>query len=131
MSIILIAEDEQAIGRFLERNLQRLGHEVVLAANGADAVRLAQEWLPDLVLLDVEMRFRTGFEVLADLRAEARTSHIPVIFCTALSAEGYEVQGLAAGADDYVTKPYSLPILVARINAVLRRAAIVRELAAH
>jgi DNA-binding response OmpR family regulator len=131
MSTILIADDEQAIARFLALHLRRLKHEVILAADGAQALMLTMEHLPDLIVLDVDMPFRNGFDVLADLKADPRTQHIPVIFCTALSAEGYEVQGLAQGADDYISKPFSLPILVARIDAVLRRAAIVRELAAH
>jgi two-component system alkaline phosphatase synthesis response regulator PhoP len=116
---ILIVDDEPAILRGLEDNFRFEGYETLTATNGPDALRLAGREAPDLVILDIMMPRMSGWEVCRELRA--RGIDVPVIMLTARGAEADRVQGLELGADDYVTKPFSLRELLARVRAVLRR----------
>jgi two-component system phosphate regulon response regulator PhoB len=120
---ILIVEDEPAIRELLALNLRHAGFEPVHAPDAAAARREIDAALPDLVLLDWMLPDMTGVEVVRKLRADTRTRHLPVIMLTARSAESDKLGGFAAGADDYVTKPFSPRELVARVRALLRRRA--------
>jgi len=116
---ILIADDEPEIVRGLEDNLRFEGYQTVSATNGQDAIALALSDAPDLVLLDIMMPRMSGWDVCRELRR--RGVDVPVIMLTARGAEVDRVLGLELGADDYVTKPFSLRELLARVRAVLRR----------
>ncbi|GAB1254485.1 response regulator [Desulfovibrio falkowii] len=118
---ILIVEDEADIRELLRFNLEREGFSVLEAADGNEALRLARQHLPDLMLLDVMMPGPDGFEVCRLLGAQAETAHIPVLMLTARGEEVDRVVGLSLGADDYVVKPFSVRELMLRIRAVLRR----------
>jgi two-component system phosphate regulon response regulator PhoB len=120
---ILIVEDEPAIRELLALNLRHAGFEPVLAADGAAARREIDATLPDLVVLDWMLPDQPGVEIARRLRADARTRHLPLIMLTARSAESDKLGGFEAGADDYVTKPFSPRELVARVRALLRRRA--------
>ena len=119
MSRILVVEDDRAILRGLVLNLERESHEVVTATDGAAAYDLIRNDEPDLVLLDVMLPGMSGYELCRRLRVEGST--VPVLMLTARGEELDRVQGLDLGADDYVTKPFSLPELLARVRALLRR----------
>jgi DNA-binding response OmpR family regulator len=116
---ILVVEDEIGIAMALEDDLKQEGYEVEMSGNGEDASRLARERAFDLVLLDVMLPGKDGFEVCRDLRRAGL--RIPIILLTAKTQEAEKVMGLELGADDYVTKPYSPRELRARIKAALRR----------
>lgn len=119
MTKILIVEDDAGLRQGLEINLRLEGYDTVTAADGDEAIRLFHDENPELMLLDLMLPKKSGFEVLDHVRRNAR---IPVILLTARGAETDKVRGLRAGADDYVTKPFGLQELFARIDAVLRRA---------
>lgn len=121
---ILVAEDDQRMQRLIRRNLELAGFEVILAADGHTALRMAEVEQPDLVLLDIMMPGMDGFTVCSRLR---ETSVVPIIMLTARDADADIVRGLAEGADDYVTKPFSVDELIARVKAVLRRSAMAVE----
>jgi diguanylate cyclase (GGDEF)-like protein len=123
---ILIVDNEADIRRFVEVNLRLEGFEVMVAEDGAKGLQKAFESTPSLVLLDVMMPGIDGIEVCRRLRADPRTSHIPVILLTAKSMTVDKVVGLAAGADDYVLKPFDPMELVARVRTVMRRASDLR-----
>ncbi len=116
---LLVVDDEPNIRELLSASLRFAGFEVVTAADGWQALDLAREVAPDLVVLDVLMPGKDGFEVARELRAGG--NRVPVVFLTAKDATEDRVQGLTLGGDDYVTKPFSLEEVVARIRAVLRR----------
>jgi two-component system, OmpR family, phosphate regulon response regulator PhoB len=118
---ILIIEDERALADVLALNLQREGFEVLVAYDGQDGLRQAQLRLPELIVLDLMLPVKTGEEVCRELRAGTRTRDIPIVMVTAKAEEADELIGLALGADDYVTKPYSMKVLVQRIKKELRR----------
>jgi two-component system OmpR family response regulator len=118
---LLVVEDEPNILELLGASLRFAGFEVATAANGHDAFAAAQAQRPDLVVLDVMLPGMDGFEVVRRLRAA--DLHCPVLFLTARDATEDKITGLTLGGDDYVTKPFSLEEVIARIRAVLRRAA--------
>jgi two-component system, OmpR family, phosphate regulon response regulator PhoB len=119
---ILIIEDEPDLVELLEYNLRKNEYEVSSALNGADAFNImAKGSLPDLVLLDLMLPDTTGTEICLKIRAEQRTRNLPVIMLTAKSEEIDRIVGFEVGADDYVTKPFSVRELLLRIRAVLRR----------
>lgn len=118
MAVILVVEDEEPIADILKFSLQREGYEVLLAADGAEAVQMARRHAPDLVLLDVMLPEKDGFEVCREIRS---FSTVPIIMLTARDSEVDKVLGLELGADDYVTKPFSTRELFARVRANLRR----------
>ncbi len=118
--VVLVVDDEQAIIDLLEYNLNRDGYRVIAARDGLEALRLARRERPDLVILDLMLPGLDGLEVCRSLRRESDT---PVIMLTARVEEVDRVVGLELGADDYVTKPFSVRELMARVKAVLRRTA--------
>jgi two-component system, OmpR family, alkaline phosphatase synthesis response regulator PhoP len=118
---ILVVDDEQDLLDLIEYNLKKEGFNVLKAENGVEALKVAKENLPDLVLLDIMMPKMDGLEVCDKMRSDANLKHIPIIFLTARGDEKTEVDGLDTGADDYVTKPISTTKLISRIKAVLRR----------
>jgi len=120
---ILIVEDEAAIQELIAVNLEAAGHHALRAAYSAQALAIIRQTLPDLVLLDWMLPGQSGLTVARHLRDDARTRSIPIIMLTAKSAEQDKILGLEAGADDYVTKPFSPRELLARIKAVMRRRA--------
>ena len=117
---ILVVDDEKTVTEVVERYLQHEGFDVALAADGREALRIAQDWAPDLIVLDLMLPVMDGLEVCRRLRREAYT---PIIMLTARGDETDRVVGLELGADDYVVKPFSPRELVARIKSVLRRTA--------
>jgi two-component system, OmpR family, phosphate regulon response regulator PhoB len=123
MSQILVVEDEAAIAELISLNLRHAGYEVTLAANAEQAQAAVDGVLPDLVLLDWMLPGQSGLSLARRWRADARTRELPVIMLTARADETDKVSGLDAGADDYLTKPFSTHELMARIRAVLRRKA--------
>jgi two-component system, OmpR family, phosphate regulon response regulator PhoB len=124
MPLILVVEDEQDLANTLQYNLQREGFQTRVALNGQQALELAQlSPLPDLVVLDLMLPDFPGTEVCRRLRADERTRAIPVLMVTAKSEEIDRVVGFEVGADDYVTKPYSVRELLLRVRAILRRVA--------
>lgn len=116
---ILIVDDEPAVSDLLAYNLRKAHYEVLTADDGLEAVRLARSARPDLVLLDLMLPGLDGLDVCRELR---KTGELPIIMITALGEETDRVVGLELGADDYVTKPFSVRELMARIKTVLRRA---------
>ncbi len=116
---ILIAEDEANIFQLVEFRLQRLGHEIFWAQDGEQALKLAGEHAPDVIMLDVMMPVLDGFQVLKRLKADPATRAIPVIMLTARGQESDIVSGIEGGANGYVVKPFSFPELIARVNAAL------------
>ena len=120
---ILVVEDEPSIQELIAATLQHSGHTVLRADSAEEAVNLVNETLPDVVLLDWMLPGMSGIQFARRLRASERTRDLPIIMLTARSEEHDKVAGLDAGADDYLTKPFSPRELLARIKAVLRRRA--------
>jgi two-component system, OmpR family, phosphate regulon response regulator PhoB len=118
---ILVIEDERSLAEVLSCNLEREGFEVIVAFDGQEGLRQAQLKLPDLVVLDLMLPNKPGLEVCRELRQGARTREIPIIMVTAKTEESDVLVGFATGADDYVTKPYSIKILIQRIKKELRQ----------
>jgi len=114
---ILIVEDEEILQETLSFNFKREGYEVETAGNGVDGLRLARDWQPDLVILDVMLPLLDGFEVCKALRAE---TDIPILLLTARVEEIDRVVGFEIGADDYITKPFSMRELIARVKTRLK-----------
>lgn len=119
MTKVLVVDDEASLVTLLAYNLQKNDFAVVTADNGDDALRMAIEERPDLVLLDVMLPGKSGIEVLKELRRQ--DNHVPVILVTALDDEVDKILGLEIGADDYITKPFSPREVIARMRAVSRR----------
>ncbi len=118
MTKIMIVEDEAGLRQGLDINLRHENYETITAADGEEAIRLFHAEQPDLVLLDLMLPKKSGFEVLDHIR---KISKVPVILLTARGQETDKVRGLRSGADDYVTKPFGVQELFARIDAVMRR----------
>lgn len=121
MSTVLVVDDDSDIARFIEINLRLEGFDVLLAADGEEALEVITRAVPDLLLLDVMMPKIDGVELCRRLRADPRTAHVPVIMLTAKSLPVDKVVGLTAGADDYIIKPFDTLELVARVQSTLRR----------
>jgi two-component system, OmpR family, phosphate regulon response regulator PhoB len=121
MARILVIEDEADIRQVLDYNLKSAGHEVLEAARGSDGLRLVREREPDLVLLDLMLPDMPGTEVCRAIKDNPSTRTLPVVMLTARGEEIDRVVGFEIGADDYITKPFSVRELVLRIRAVLRR----------
>jgi two-component system, OmpR family, phosphate regulon response regulator PhoB len=118
---ILVIEDERPLVEVLTYNLEREGFEVLVARDGQDGLRQAQLRLPDLIVLDLMLPVKAGLEVCRELRGGTRTRDIPIVMVTAKAEESDQLIGFATGADDYVTKPYSVKVLIQRIKKELRR----------
>ena len=119
---VLIIEDEEAIVEILKFNLQHEGYDTLEALDGETGLHLAQEKDPDLILLDVMLPKMNGFDVCRTLRQQGRT--VPILMLTAREEEADKVMGLETGADDYITKPFSMRELLARVRANIRRRAL-------
>ena len=118
---ILVVEDEEDILALLHFNLIKAGYQVECASCGEEGLKKVSQQQPEIILLDLMLPGIDGLEICRRLRADAATQDIPVIMLTARGEEGDVVRGLEFGADDYVTKPFSIKVLLARIEAVLRR----------
>jgi two-component system phosphate regulon response regulator PhoB len=121
MHRILIIEDERDIADLIGFNLQRAGFEVIKSHDGLEGTEMALRERPDLILLDLMLPGRDGYAVFRELRRDARTANTPVIMLTARAQTEDRIQGLEAGADDYLTKPFSPKELMLRVQAVLKR----------
>src|SRR3954447_16131140 len=119
---ILVVEDEEALTTLLRYNLDAEGYDVETVGRGDDADLRLREGAPDLLVLDWMLPGLSGIELCRRLRARKETAQLPILMLTARGEEDERVRGLATGADDYVVKPFSVSELIARINALLRRA---------
>ncbi len=119
---VLIVEDEEPLTLLLRYNLEAEGYEVDAVARGDEAETRLRERMPDLVLLDWMLPGLSGIELCRRIRARTDTERLPVIMLTARGEEGDRIRGLSTGADDYIVKPFSVPELLARVRALLRRA---------
>jgi len=118
---ILVVDDEAQITRVLKTSLSSQGYGIRIAADGEEALQVIQEWSPDLIITDLRMPNMNGLELCREVRKESR---VPIIVLSVKGEEIIKVQALDAGADDYVTKPFSMNELTARIRAALRRASV-------
>src|ERR1700724_3963639 len=118
---ILVAEDEGALVTLLRDTLEREGYRVLEARDGEEAMLVANEENPDLVLLDWMLPQLSGIEVCRRLRGRQETRNVPIVMLTARGEETDRIRGLDTGADDYITKPFSMTELLARLRAVMRR----------
>lgn len=118
---VLVVEDEDALAQLLKYNLEKEGYSVSVAMDGEEALIVAEETPPDLVLLDWMLPKAAGVEVCRRLRARQDTRNTPIVMLTARGEETDRVRGLDTGADDYITKPFSMTELLARLRAVMRR----------
>jgi two-component system alkaline phosphatase synthesis response regulator PhoP len=118
---ILIADDEPDILEIVSYNLQSEGYEVITAKNGDEALEEAKKHQPEMIILDVMMPRKNGFDVCNILRLQPEYKDTIILFLTALNDEGTEIKGLETGGDDYITKPISPKILLSRVNALFRR----------
>src|SRR3984957_11175715 len=118
---VLIIEDERDLTNVLIYNLQREGYDTIVAHDGQEGLRKAQTLLPDLILLDIMLPGLSGTDICRELRAGERTRDIPIIILSAKAEETDQVVGFSLGADDYVTKPFSIKVLQQRIKALQRR----------
>jgi len=130
---VLVIEDEEALQGLLDYNLQKEGFEVAIEGDGGDALLAVAEHSPDIVLLDWMLPNISGIDICRALQRDPATSTIPVIMLTARAEEEDKLRGLGIGADDYITKPFSISEVIARIRAVLRRAnpSVVGNIASH
>lgn len=119
----MVVEDERDLAELLRYNLNVGGYDADVARDGRQALEMVESRRPDLIVLDVMLPVYDGLEVAQQLRGDDGTKHIPIVMLTAKAGDSDQVAGLQAGADDYVTKPFSVPVLLARIEAVLRRSA--------
>ena len=118
---ILVVEDDLDIRELISFNLQNEGHQVFEAKDGEAGIDKAREKLPDLILLDLMLPGIQGLDVCRIIKSDQETKETPIIMVTALGQEEDIVKGLETGADDYITKPFSIKVLIARVNAVLKR----------
>ena len=118
---LLLVEDDPALAELLEFRFRQQGYAVTVTADGDEALLLAAEQVPDLVVLDWMVEGTSGIEVCRRLRKSKATAHVPIVMLTARGAEDDKIRGLETGADDYVTKPFSPRELLARVGAILRR----------
>jgi two-component system phosphate regulon response regulator PhoB len=121
---ILVVEDERDLADMLAFNLQKEGYRTIVARDGRTALNLALEEHPDLILLDLMLPELGGTEVAARLRTDPGMAGVPIVMVTAKTDEVDQLVGLGVGADDYITKPFSVKVLLARIEAILRRAGV-------
>ena len=118
---VLVIEDEPDISELIEYNLSQSGYRIIISNNGENGLEVSRKHLPDLILLDLMLPGIHGIDVCRVLKNDKETSNISIIMLTALGQEEDIIKGLETGADDYVTKPFSFPVLEARIESVLRR----------
>ncbi len=121
MTKVLVVEDDKDLAELLAYNLKKEGYEVFVCLKGAEAIKLIESENPDLVLLDVMLPDFDGFRIAEYIRNSEEVKDIPIVFITAKDMEQDKLKGFNLGADDYITKPFSVKELVARVKAVLRR----------
>ncbi|MEJ2707117.1 MAG: response regulator [Anaerolineales bacterium] len=121
MARILVAEDERDIRDLIKFTLNFAGHEVITTANGEEALNTALKEIPDLILLDVRMPRMTGYEACKEIKASPSTQHVPVVFLSAKGQESEVKTGYAAGATEYILKPFSPDHLAERIQDILTK----------
>ena len=122
MTKVMVVEDEQALALLLKYNLEKEGYDVVIESNGSKVLDKVEEHCPSLILLDWMLPKMSGVEICKLIRTKPDIKNIPIIMLTAKGQEEDKIKGLTAGADDYVTKPFSVPELMARVKTNLRRA---------
>jgi two-component system, OmpR family, alkaline phosphatase synthesis response regulator PhoP len=118
---ILIVDDEQDITELIQYNLMNAGYTTFLAHNGIEAIQIAKKNKPDLILLDVNMPKKDGYQTCKELRSSNEFADTIIIFLTAMGDEGSEIRGLELGADDYIVKPIKPNVLVSRVKSALRK----------
>ena len=118
---ILIAEDEESLAMLIDYNLIKNGYKTKIVKDGDFVLSECETFFPDLILLDWMLPKISGIELCRQLRTKKKYNNVPIIMITAMGEESDKIRGLEAGADDYITKPFSFPELIARIQAVLRR----------
>src|SRR6266566_7668986 len=131
MAQILVVEDEESLLQTLRYNLSRAGHEVRLSTNGVQALEMIRGNPPELVVLDLMLPGLDGLELCRAVRADTlnpAVAHVPILMLTARDEEVDKVVGLEVGADDYLTKPFSMRELLARVKALLRRAQVIQQI---
>ncbi len=121
MTLIMVIEDEEALGLMLKYNLEKEGYEVIVEPRGAKALGMVEKYAPSVILLDWMLPEISGVEICKLIRSKPDIKNIPIIMLTAKGEEEDKIKGLSAGADDYVTKPFSIPELMARVKTNLRR----------
>lgn len=121
MAHILVAEDERDIRELIKFTLEAAGHDITVVANGEDAVNTAREIVPDLVMTDVRMPKMTGYEACKAIKADPATEHIPVVILSAKGQDEEVEAGRAAGADEYIQKPFAPPDLMQRVAEILNK----------
>lgn len=126
-NLVMVIEDEEALSLLLSYNLQKEGYQVATVNNGLNAVSEVERLLPSVIILDWMLPEISGVEICKLIRSKPDIKNIPIIMLTAKSQEEDKIKGLSAGADDYVTKPFSVPELMARVKTNLRRAPLFEE----
>ncbi|MDU3723518.1 MAG: response regulator transcription factor, partial [Clostridium celatum] len=124
---ILVVDDEEHIAELIRYNLESNGYKILSANNGIDAMKIVLEERPNLILLDLMIPGKDGYDVCKEIRSTKEVMNTPIIMLTAKSEEIDKILGLELGADDYITKPFSVRELLARVKAVLRRFSIVES----
>lgn len=127
MSLVMVIEDEESLSLLLSYNLEKEGYEVATVNNGLNAVSEVERLLPSVIILDWMLPEISGVEICKLIRSKPDIKSIPIIMLTAKSQEEDKIKGLSAGADDYVTKPFSVPELMARVKTNMRRAPLFEE----
>ena len=127
MSLVMVIEDEEPLSLLLSYNLEKEGYEVATVSNGLNAVSEVERLLPSVIILDWMLPEISGVEICKLIRSKPDIKSIPIIMLTAKSQEEDKIKGLSAGADDYVTKPFSVPELMARVKTNMRRAPMFEE----
>lgn len=118
---ILVIDDDEAVAQIVQRALKRYGYHVLVAMNGRDGIQTARRYQPDLIMLDVVMPGISGFQVCREMRVDPLLHETPILFLTAKGEDDDKIEGLMAGADDYLTKPFNMEELHLRARAILRR----------
>ena len=126
-NLVMVIEDEEALSMLLSYNLEKEGYQVYTVASGLNAVSEVEKHLPSVIILDWMLPEISGVEICKLIRSKPDIKNIPIIMLTAKSQEEDKIKGLSAGADDYVTKPFSVPELMARVKTNLRRAPLFEE----
>lgn len=127
MNLVMVVEDEEALSMLLSYNLEKEGYQVATVSNGLNAVSEIERLMPSVIILDWMLPEISGIEICKLIRSKPDIKNIPVIMLTAKSQEEDKIKGLTAGADDYVTKPFSVPELMARVKTNMRRAPLFED----
>lgn len=129
MTTVMVVEDEEALALLLKYNLEKEGYEVIIESRGNKVLGQVEKYLPSVILLDWMLPELSGVEICKLIRSKPDIKNIPIIMLTAKGQEEDKIKGLSAGADDYVTKPFSVPELMARVKTNLRRAPVINTVA--